>query len=200
MTDWLQMLVSLIGVVLAVIGGLWTYTRFVLERSLLPPTEFSLDCNCVGPQGDLNVIEILLRIRNLGRETLVAKELSVRIRYLNRDDEARLLRPAEKGMPGRLEFPRSVSDTDSGLKSCQYFKVVPHDIFVRGGVEQVCTFATGVPVGASYLLVRGLFYYPVGSSSWQKGILAVSKALGLTRYTLETVTQPHTAERVFKIP
>jgi hypothetical protein len=50
--------------------GLWAYTRYVIERGLLPPAQFDLECTNVGHFDDDVVIDIGIHLKNLGSSSL----------------------------------------------------------------------------------------------------------------------------------
>src|SRR6266852_7315251 len=79
--------IQLVGLSFALLGGLWAYTRYALERGLFPPVQFSIDCGEPGSFAGCTIVEILLHMRNLGSSTLIAHNIRVDIRYLTGDDE-----------------------------------------------------------------------------------------------------------------
>jgi hypothetical protein len=79
------------------------------------------------------------------------------------------------------------------------FLVVPYDTFVQPGVEQIYSFVTALPPEASYLLARATFRYQLRPSPMQKGILWVSRKMGILQYSLHHVSEPHTIEKSFRI-
>lgn len=38
------------GLLTSVIAAFWAYTKLILEKGLLPPSEFTVDCTLVGEQ------------------------------------------------------------------------------------------------------------------------------------------------------
>jgi hypothetical protein len=63
---WLQVISALSVLVIGLFTALWAYMKFVLERGLLPPVQFDIDCNAVGPQNDQILLEVVLYLRNRG--------------------------------------------------------------------------------------------------------------------------------------
>jgi hypothetical protein len=86
-----KVLVDIISGIALLIGGVlaafWAYTKFVLERGFLPPSEFHVDCHKVGYENDGHLLEFLIHVKNLGSSALVVSNLRVvDIRYLTSDD------------------------------------------------------------------------------------------------------------------
>ena len=46
----------------ASLAGLWAYSRFVLERGLLPPAQFTIDCSTLALLERGTVIEVTVRL------------------------------------------------------------------------------------------------------------------------------------------
>jgi hypothetical protein len=58
-------LVTIIGGLAVLVGGLWAYTKYVLERGLLPPTILYITCKKLGIVNNQNVIDIKLHLNNV---------------------------------------------------------------------------------------------------------------------------------------
>jgi hypothetical protein len=200
-TTWLNVVTSAVALLAVLIGGLWAYTKFILERGLLPPVEFTLDCNRLGAQGGKQLVEIQLHLKNLGGSTLVAEDIQTRIRYITSDDEVTIFSDAAKPTFGRVRFPHShgkaiVDDQPNGSS---LIPILNYDTFVQPGVDQAYTLVTALPQSATYLLVWAQFRYAKHPSSFERVVIRVSRVLGLIHYSLDHVAEPHTIERAFKL-
>ena len=91
------------------LGALWAYTKFVVERRLLPPVEFTIDCNILGKQEGKFLVEILFRLKNVGNSTLVATDIKARIRYINVNEEVKVFSDTSKPTFAHVAFPYSYS-------------------------------------------------------------------------------------------
>jgi hypothetical protein len=212
----------------SIIAGLWAYSKFIIERGLLPPVQFGIDCNEPGIKDTQRILEVLIHLKNLGSATLVARNVRVDILYLTDDShEAKkkeLKRFQDKNSEryknrlGRLVFPNSLKD-DLNLKTEDLtltppshknrrrwevvgkrgFPVVRHDTFVQPGVNQVYSFITTLPVTADFVLLFSSFEYAQRPSLLQRTVLAASRKLGLIQYSLQHTKEPHTIERVFQL-
>ena len=55
---WVDIVSGIITLVAGLVVALWAYTRFVLERGLLPSIQFDIDCTVVGRQRGHIILEI----------------------------------------------------------------------------------------------------------------------------------------------
>jgi hypothetical protein len=194
---WLQVAASVLGGLAVLIGGLWAFTKYVVERGVLPPVQFSIEARVVGCQKGQKVIEVLPHVRNVGTATAVVTGMSLRLLYLLTDDPV-MLEDARTSRFGRVRFTRSVSKELSG-DEIKRISITPHDTFVQPGVSQTYTVVTAVPENASFLLVHCQFEYAQRPTAVQNLSVAVSRRLGLIQYTLKHVSEPHTIERCFAL-
>jgi hypothetical protein len=86
LTQWIAAISSLSALIIGLVTALWAYTKFIVERGLLPPAQFDIECNSVGRQLGMILLEIILHLRNCGSSTLIITNIRQDIRYL-RDDE-----------------------------------------------------------------------------------------------------------------
>jgi hypothetical protein len=85
---WLDIISGFGILIVGILTALWAYTKFILERGFLPPAQLDLDCKNVGVQANKILVEITIRIKNLGTSALVVKNLKVdHIRYLEHTDK-----------------------------------------------------------------------------------------------------------------
>jgi hypothetical protein len=105
---WLGLVSGVFALVAGLVTALWAYAKFVLERGLLPPIQFDVECSPAGLQGDKKVLEVLIHLKNLGSSTLVAKNVRADVLYLKAVDKPGLFDDATKSTFGRLCFPHSL--------------------------------------------------------------------------------------------
>jgi hypothetical protein len=219
---WVTFVFQVLGLIVISIGALWAYTRYALERGLLAPAQFTIESAPVGPSADVIILEVLLRLKNVGSSTLIARNIRVDIRYLNEDDEIVLFDDPEDVRFGRVRFKHSLykemfeggmgetvlthgvqgldqSRDPGGVKRGRGFLLLPYDTFVQPGVDQVYTFATSLPNRCRYVLIWASFEYAQDPSLLQRIILRLSRLLGLIQYSLLHLEEPHTVERVFRV-
>jgi len=197
---WVEIATSLLTVIGGLVAALWAYTRFVLERGLLAPAQFSIDCTVVGRQNEFKIVEIILRIKNLGSSTLIVGNLRLDLLGLSSSDNPELFDDPVRPTFGRLKFPQRFLRHESSkvaLKKERGVCLMAYNTFVQAGVEQLYTFVTAVPSSNSFLLAWASFEYAQHPSTFQHASLWLSRRLGLIQYSLAHVAEPHTAERVF---
>jgi hypothetical protein len=216
--DLTEGIFNILGIIALVLGGLWAYTKYVVERGLLPPIQFNVDCKRLGNVGNKSVFVFETSLKNLGSSTLVARWMFIDVRYIKNDDKDLTL--FEDHRAGRLRFSHSLLadlnlDTkqlvDSAREAvlrrqnktlpapaqCRGLPVLPHDTFVQPNVDQLYTFATVLPSDTACVLLYASFQYGQKLNSLQDAIYRISRKLGLIHYSLQHVSVPHTAERVF---
>jgi hypothetical protein len=220
-STWVGIVTGIVTLFAGLVAGLWAYTKFVIERGLLPPSQFSVDCNTVGRQGEKSVVEILLRLKNVGTSALIATNIRVDVRFLDESQEPVLFDHPQEAAYGRLRFPQSLKgelgrrsgpvafraseaggDLDNGPREARDGRgilLLDYDTFVQAGVEQVYTFVTALPGTATFVLVWASFQYEHKPRPIEIKILKLSRRLGLLHYSLANVTKPHTVERVFEV-
>lgn len=198
---FLEIITSIVTVIAVVSGGLWAYTKFVVERGLIPPVEFTVDCNRLGTQHGKQLIEVLFHIENVGGSILVIKDYSAKIRYISSDEEIKLFRNPDDKKFGRANFPNVQTRTwqPEQLNVPSEIPVVPHPTFVQPKVDQVYYLVTAVPQSASFLLVSGEFHYAKRPPWLQRKTIKLSRCLGLIQYSLDDVDEPHTVQRAFRL-
>jgi len=47
LSTWVEIIGATVTLIAGLVAGLWAYTKFILERGLLPPSQFSMDCKTV---------------------------------------------------------------------------------------------------------------------------------------------------------
>jgi hypothetical protein len=169
----------------AVLAALWVYTRFVVERALLPPVEFTIDCNVLGEQSGKRLVEVLLHLKNAGSATLVATDITTRLRYITSGDPLDLLGDPTKSTFGRANFPHVQTQAMLGHDAYipSVIHIVAHDTFVQPNIDQVYTLVTAVPASATFLLIWAQFRYAQHPSFIQLIVLKLSRLSGCPTIT-----------------
>jgi hypothetical protein len=212
---WIEIVQGLLTIAALLIGGFWAWSRFVVERGLIPASQMDLALRTIGFSESATIVEIAVQLHNTGSSALMVSDFRIRLRYLNDDEQIQLFDDPEKPTFGRINFPHAhvlnrigaeervakVRGHDCDLKLGRgEFLVVPYDTFVQPGVDQLYSFVTALPRSSSYVLARASFRYEVRPSMLQRIVLRISRKVGMLQYSLEHVREPHTIERSFKIP
>lgn len=191
------------------VTALWAYTKFVLERGMLPPAQLDVGAAVSEDFSGWRLLELGINLRNLGSSTLVASNIRADIRYLESDDSIDIFgASAPDARVGRVVFPHSVrrqvhaeaaEPSPSPTNKSRGFLVVGYDTFVQAKVNQTYTFVTRIPDTARFLLIFASFNYAQRPRRILRLILALSRLLGLTQFTLDHVREPHTFERLVDV-
>jgi hypothetical protein len=121
LASWVAAISSLSALIVGLITALWAYTKFIVERGLLPPAQFEIGCCTLGKEQDVTLLEIIIRLKNLGSSALIATNIRLDVRYLKQGDPLELahVEGSEKTWEevermrrrfGRLTFSGSVKD------------------------------------------------------------------------------------------
>ncbi len=211
-------MIQALTLITVIIGGLWAYIKFVIERNLLPSVDFHVDCQFAAIINEQQAVEILIHLKNLGKSTLVVSNIRLDVLYLTGNDEKIELFPENDYKAGRLVFPRSIAadisvqpkvslaesdpsnaDTEGGKKQ-RGFLILNHNTFVRPGIDQIYSFTTAVPVDTKLILAWSSFNYIQKATRLQEIALDIGQWLGLIQFKLENLSKKHTVERVFEAP
>ena len=212
--SWIEVIQGTITIAAMLIGGFWAWSKCVVERGLMPPSQMDLEFRTIGSSESATIVEIAVRLHNKGSSALVVSDLLVRLRFLDDNDDIQVIDKPEKTTFGRVSFPHAhvlngigaeervihagAHGHDSLLGHGE-FLIVRHHTFVQPGVEQLYTFVTALPRTSSYVLALASFRYEVHPSKMQLWVLRISRKVGMIQYSLEHVNEPHTIERSFKI-
>lgn len=198
---WLNVGTSVLALLAILVGALWAYTKFILERGYLPPVEFTVDSKVLGKQSGRYIVEILLHLKNIGTSTLIAQNIEARIRYIEGAEEVNLLADVADAKFGHMNFPHTLSRAigENRASGRSTIPIVPHNTFVQPKVDQVYTLVTALPQSATYMLVWAQFRYEPRPSRLERFAVKVSRRLGLLQYSLDHVNEPHTVERAFNL-
>ena len=79
--DILVILTGSFTLIAGAVVALWAYTKYVLERGLLPPVQFDVDCTDIVVSEGKRILEFLIHLKNVGTATLVARNIRLDIRY-----------------------------------------------------------------------------------------------------------------------
>jgi hypothetical protein len=170
---WIEVAKNLLAIIASAIGALWLWTRFVLERGLLPPSQMDVGLRTIGLQDSAQIVELAVSVSNKGSSVLIVADLCIRLRYLSKNDKVQVFPSVEKPTFGRLEFPhahvlncigaeeRFVKRASKGHRQDKEvrfgpgeFLLIPYHTFVQPGIEQVYSFVTALPADATYLLAN----------------------------------------------
>lgn len=205
----LGVVIQVAALATGLVTALWAYTKFVLERGILPPAQLDVGTAVSEDFSGWRLLELGINLRNLGSSTLVASNIRADIRYLELDDSIDVFgASAADARVGRVVFPHSVrrqvhaeaADPSAPQRNkSRGFLLLDYDTFVQAKVNQTYTFVTRIPDTARFLLIFVSFHYAHRPRRVLRLILALSRLLGLTQFTLDHVREPHTFERLVDV-
>lgn len=217
----LDVTIKLLTILIAVVGGFWALSKFIIERGIVPAAELDIQCTPLGRRGDNPILEFLVIVSNVGGPILVPQGIRIRIKTLG-DTKASLY--GDKDKRGRLRFTQLLQEqhimeskdsalpapksTEKKRERDEFIELIPpvredtqekNNTFVQPGVKQKYTFVTAVEPDVEFVHATVKFNYNVEFQSLARKVLAISKRVGLIQYDLDSIKQPHSVERAFKI-
>jgi len=195
--DILDIILKLLGILIAGIGGLWALTKHIIERGLIPAAELDIECEVLSEKGNQKIVELTVIILNRGNSVLVAEKIRLKLKTLKSGDGLSLYDDRKKF--GRLRFPHSAASNVTASKENTSFLLVPHDTFVQPGVSQKYAFITTVDQSTELIHAHAEFRYAQKPLVIQNGILEISRKMGLIQYSLQHIYQPHTIQKGFNV-
>jgi hypothetical protein len=145
---------SSLGAIAVIIGGIWTYQRFIRQRDDYPHIEFSVDINFVGEQDGFWLTELIARFENKGKVQHRISDFKFDLFALYAEDK--IVSADEFG--GQVFFPHKVIAGSWLPKKWEY-------TFIDPGVSTHYSFVASVPKEMTYVILHGWFQYPNGRES-----------------------------------
>ena len=85
----MESIVKILYLAASAVAALWVYTKYFLERALLPPTQLSVTAERIGTVQDHHVIVVKIHLKNMGSATLVARNIRLDLRYITAETAGR---------------------------------------------------------------------------------------------------------------
>ncbi len=140
---------AVVSSVAILLGGLWAYWKFVIQREREPRAEFDVTGEFLGVQDGKWLLEISARLNNKGQVRHLMKNATMNIRYLTAADP--ILESQEKGHFKQVSFPHSIGR-----------RTVWWDSYIDPGLEFRNSYLAWVPAEATYILLLCNFQYDKG--------------------------------------
>jgi len=105
---WLDVISSLLTIIGGLLAALWAYSKYIVERGLIPPTQFSVDFAVLGRQQEKILAEVIVTLKNCGTSTLIATNIRVDVRTIEVSQGLELFHDSKRPTFGRLIFPGSL--------------------------------------------------------------------------------------------
>ena len=165
-----QLFEYIVLLITGLIGGLWGYSKYVLERGVVPHVQLNLECNRLGCQDNKHLLEILMHVKNVGPSPLVVHDISLRLLYLDKNDKKLdLFSDDQENRYGRVKFRHSYTKevvtantkevVSANSEALSDISILKHRTFVQPGVDQVYTVIAALPESATFVLTRAKVDY-----------------------------------------
>lgn len=107
---WLKELADVIyavtGALAIIIGGLWGYWKFVLQKEREPRAEFDLTAEFLGRQDGKWLLEVSARLINKGKVRQFLRDATLNVRYLKAADAVK--ESDRDGLFRQVAFPHDI--------------------------------------------------------------------------------------------
>lgn len=134
------------------IGGIWVYYRFILQRERYPNINFECDVVFIGKQNDEWLIEITATLDNKGKAQHIMDIFTFSLDGIHSNEQFIHL---EK-WNGQANFPYSIKKGTFLNPHYKYFYIDP-------GTTAKYSYIIAVPTTFSYLLLHCMFKYKEGN-------------------------------------
>jgi hypothetical protein len=140
-----------VKVAAVLIGGSWTYWKFVIQRASEPATDLDIDVRFVGKQDAKWVIEITVTLENKSQVRLQYQDFQISARYLLTSDKI------EDGGPKvnhQLGVMRTIDERIGGAK--RYFSNVEYINPIQVFRQRYITY---IPGDSAFLWIQTKFFF-----------------------------------------
>lgn len=137
---------DIVSAVAIILGGIWAYWKFAVQREREPRAEFDLSAEFVGKQDGKWLIEVSARLANKGKVRHPMTEATLNVRYLLSLDTVGESQDVTHFR--QLSFPHSIGR-----------RKIWTDSYIDPGLEFRNSYVTWVPEEATYVLLLCKFRY-----------------------------------------
>ena len=138
---------SVATAVALVIGGYWTYRRFIQQRENYAFIEFTVDMNFIGKQEGCWIVELIANLENKGKVRHDFSDLSFDLEALCGGDAV----SANEQFGGQAYFPRELAKKRPWLPRGEYF--------IEPGIKAKYSYVARIPESVSFVMLHGHFTY-----------------------------------------
>ena len=150
-----------------IIGGIWTYFRFIRHRESCSKVSFDVDVRYIKKINKAWIVELIALIENksLVRHKIVTSDFTFSLRYLTGEDQL-LNEQIGKKETKQLEFPHELELVKDKEKP-QWMATEHGYTFIDPGVKQKYSHVVIIPLEARIILLYGRFRFPDKESDFQ---------------------------------
>jgi hypothetical protein len=144
-----SVLEAFVKITAIIVGSMWAYWKFVIQREHEPATDLDIDVQFVGEQDDKRIVEITVLLENKSQVRVKYKDFQVVARYLLDGDK---VEEGDSRIRYQLNFPRTIDQRLGGGK--RFFSNVeymnPKQVFRHRHI-------TYIPADSTFLWVQTKF-------------------------------------------
>ena len=133
------------------VGGLWTYRRFIRQRDDHARLDLTADLEFVGTQAGQHLVVVHLVVVNAGTVRHRFSDLCFDLRTIEADTP---LKAGDAHVLGQVSFPTVIHRNQRIFPSSWVWS------FIEPGATNRYRYATSIPVGASFALLRAWLVLP----------------------------------------
>jgi hypothetical protein len=158
-TSGISSLATTIGLI---VGGVWTYRKFIDFREAAPKIEFNVDLSFIRKQGGCWIIEVIAVVENKGRKAHLMKKFTFDLRYTLPNDPIK----AEESFLAYIPN-----------KACEGSWIPANwgGTFIEPGLRTRYSSVASIPESATTALLHGKFFYQSGTLHTSDKLFAVPK-------------------------
>jgi hypothetical protein len=145
-SDFASAISDIVSALAIVLGGIWAYWKFSVQREREPRAEFDLTAEFIGKQDGKWLIAVSARLTNKGKVRHPMSEASLAVRYLVASDPVGESQDAAHFR--QLAFPHTIGR-----------RKIWKDSYIDPGLEFRNSYITWVPAEATYILLLCKFRY-----------------------------------------
>lgn len=138
------------------IGGGWTFWRFILQREGHSKIQFNVDFRVIGIHKAKYIVEVVAVVENKGLVRQYVNDFRFDLLYLSENQE---VVEGDHRINNQVLFEKVINK--------RYW--IPPDwnySFIDAGIVQHYTYTTSLPLDAKFALVFGHFKYPDGKDDF----------------------------------
>ncbi len=171
---WSEILKNIAEISAIVVGGIWVYWKFFLNRENESKIELDLDIKLIGKSQDKFIVELSAVLTNKGLVRHIIENFSFDFLYLSNSDT---IKKGEELIDYQLLFPNSVFSQRQWVSKDWY------RAFVDAGVTRKFSHITFIPADSMFALLITRFDQPNS-----KNILGGTKTNVLRVSAQKTIT------------
>ncbi|MHC1777561.1 MAG: hypothetical protein AB9834_19340 [Lentimicrobium sp.] len=151
---WLQSIESVVTIAAIIVGGYWTYRRFIRQREDFALIDFSVDIEFHAKIKDWWIVEIIAYIENKGKVQHKIELFDFKLESINSTDNI----DDDEEHRNQVLFPNIIAENSFKSKDAGYF-------FIEPGLKNKYSHVAKVPANAEVLLLHSWFDYLDGKHS-----------------------------------